>query len=498
MTVKQLTGAPSTYDNWTTIDWESANSQVKRLQMRIAKAVKEKRYGKMKALQWILTHSFYAKLLAVKRIVSNSGAKTPGVDQEIWKTNKAKLNAAKVLTRRGYQSQPLRRVYIPKKNGKQRPLGIPTMRDRAQQALHLLALEPVAETTGDRNSYGFRPYRSCADAIEQCFLVLSKRHSAQWILEGDIKSCFDEINHNWLMQYIPMDRKVLNQWLKAGFVYKNQWYKSEAGAPQGGVASPTIANMVLDGIEGLIKSITRQKDKVNMIRYADDFVITGNSKEVLENKIKPTIRKFLSERGLMLSEEKTYITHIHTGFDFLGFTIRKYNGKLIIKPSKKNVKTLLSKIRGIIKSSKGLSTLELLRQLNPNIRGWTNYYKHVVSKKTFQYVDSHIFKSIWQWCKRRHPNKSHQWTKQKYFCCRGDRNWILTAKFRRPDNTWKRFALFEAAYVPIKRHIKIKGAANPYDPEYIPYLEQRSKKSKELIFRKQTSSGHLFETLLST
>jgi RNA-directed DNA polymerase len=487
MTVKEITGAPSTCDDWKTIDWDFATAQVKRLQMRIAKAIREKRYGKVKALQWTLTHSFCAKVIAIKRVTSNSGAKTPGVDQEIWRTDKAKLSALKALTRKGYRAQPLRRIYIPKKNGKQRPLGIPTMLDRAQQALHLLALEPVAETTADRNSYGFRPNRGCADAIEQCFCALAKKQSAQWILEGDIRSCFDEINHSWLIKNIAMDSRILSQWLKAGFIHRAQWYESEAGTPQGGVTSPTLANMVLDGMERLIKSITKQKDKVHLVRYADDFVITGSTKELLENRIKPAIQEFLLERGLTLSKEKTHITSIHNGFDFLGFTIRKYKGKLLIKPSKKSVKSFLRKVRSIIKSNKGLSTQELLRQLNPVIRGWANYYRHVVAKNTFRYVDCYIFKAIWQWCKRRHPNKNHQWIKQKYFTCQGGRNWVMTAKFKRSDGTWKKFSLFEAAYLPIRRHVKIKGEANPYHPEYIPYFEQRAKKGVNKYSRNKSS-----------
>ncbi len=338
----------------------------------------------------------------------------------------------------------------------------------------------MAETTADNNSYGFRPYSSCADAIEQCFCALAKKQSAQWILEGDIKSCFDQISHQWLMQNIPMDQRVLTQWLKAGFVHKNQWYESKAGTPQGGIASPTLANMTLDGMERVIKSITKQKDKVHLIRYADDFVITGNSKELLENKIKPAIQAFLSERGLTLSEEKTRIASIHEGFDFLGFTLRKFSGKLLIKPSKRSVKSLLEKIRGIIKSSNGLSTQELLRQLNPVIRGWANYFRHVVAKDTFRYVDSYIFKAIWRWCKRRHPNKNHQWIKQKYFNPENGRNWVMLAKFKRPDGTWKMFKLFEAAYLPIRRHVKIRSVTNPYDREHIPYFKQRAKNVRNM------------------
>lgn len=189
-----MTGASPAYgSSWRQTDWQRAEAEVRRLQMRIAKAVQLGKWGKAKALQWLLTHSHYAKLLAVRRVTQNAGAKTPGVDKVLWQTTELKQEAVSSLRRRGYQAQPLRRIYIPKKNGKQRPLGIPTMKDRAMQALHLLALEPIAEITADKNSYGFRPKRSTADAIGQCFITLSRKASAQWILEGDIKACFDVV-----------------------------------------------------------------------------------------------------------------------------------------------------------------------------------------------------------------------------------------------------------------------------------------------------------------
>jgi RNA-directed DNA polymerase len=413
MTVKKLTGAPSTKEiSWNAINWDKAETEVNRLQMRIAKAVKEKHFGKAGALQWVLTHSHYAKLLAVRRVTENKGSKTPGIDGVIWKTAGQKLQAANLLKHNGVISQPLRRIYIPKKNGQKRPLGIPTMLNRAHQALHLLALEPIAEITADINSYGFRPKRSTADAIEQCFKVLAKKASAQWVLEGDIKACFDKISHQWLLENIPMDTRVLRQWLKAGFIYKNEWFPSESGAAQGGAASPVIANLTLDGMELLIKSLARRGDKVNFVRYADDFIITGNSKEFLEEKVKPALNNFLATRGLTLSDEKTHITHIEEGFDFLGFNVRKYKGKLLIKPSKKNTKAVLEKIRDIIKTRKGASAEELIKTLNPIIRGWANYHRHVVAKQTFSYVDMHIFNSIWRWCCRKHPNKGQRWIKE--------------------------------------------------------------------------------------
>lgn len=231
-TVEPMIGASSKVAQWNGIDWQTAERQVQRLQMRIAKATRERRWGKVKALQWLLTHSFAAKLLAVRRVTQNTGRNTAGVDGVIWKTPAQKWRAAQSLHRRGYQPLPLRRIYIPKKNGKRRPLGIPCMGCRAMQALHLQALEPVAETLADPNAYGFRPKRSTADAIAQCFIVLSRKTSAQWILEGDIKACFDRISHPWLQSHIPMDKRILGLWLAAGYMEEGNVYPTEAGTPR--------------------------------------------------------------------------------------------------------------------------------------------------------------------------------------------------------------------------------------------------------------------------
>jgi RNA-directed DNA polymerase len=257
---------------WEAVGWKQARYQVRRLQMRIAKAVKDKRWNKVKVLQYILTRSFYAKLLAVKRVTSNKGKKTPGIDGVLWKGARAKWRAALSLRRRGYKPKPLKRIYIPKKNGKKRPLSIPTMTDRAQQALHKLALAPVAETTADRNSYGFRESRSCVDAIAAAFNALSKPNSATWILEGDIKGCFDNISHKWMINNIPMDKVILTKWLKAGYVEKGITYPSRKGTPQGGIISPTFSNMVLDGLEEAVHDSVPRRSRVNYVRYADDCV----------------------------------------------------------------------------------------------------------------------------------------------------------------------------------------------------------------------------------
>ena len=469
-------GASSAYGvNWDALNWRPIERQVRRLQLRIAKAVREGRWGKVKALQWLLTHSFAAKLLAVKRVVHNPGRRTPGVDRVVWRTTAQKMQAAWSLKRHGYSPKPLRRLYIPKKSGKLRPLSIPTMTDRAMQALHLLALAPVAEMGADRNSYGFRPYRSTADAVGQCFTVLAQKQSAQWILEGDIKACFDRISHAWMEAHIPMDATILRKWLAAGYIDKEVFYPTEAGMPQGGIASPSIANMVLDGLEQAASKAAPRQAKVHVTRFADDFIVTGASKEVLEHRVKPAIEAFLHPRGLELSAEKTKITHIDNGFDFLGYNLRKYNGKLIIKPAKANVNALLAKVREVIKSNPSATTVNLIQQLNPMIRGWANYHRHVVAKKTFARVDTSIYLALQRWIKRRHPNKNARWRRQRYFRSQGFRHWIFSTKVRQADGSTGYLDLFKASSTAIRRHVKIKAEATPYDPKYTDYLERRKR-----------------------
>ncbi len=474
MTVVTSTGAVShEVGDWHAIDWQQAHTTVRRLQARIVKATQEGRWGKVKALQHVLTHSYSAKVLAVRRVTENEGKNTPGVDREIWDTPEKKMAAVYRLQHQGYSPQPLRRIYIPKSNGKKRPLGIPTMLDRAMQALHLLALEPVSETLGDPSSYGFRPMRSTADAIAHCFSVLAKRNAAQWILEGDIKACFDNISHEWLLDNIPMDKSILRKWLKAGYMEGEMFHSTDEGTPQGGIISPVLANMALDGLETLLrekfpKPKSGYNAKVNFIRYADDFIITGATKEVLENEVKPLVEAFMRERGLELSQEKTHVTHIEDGFDFLGKNIRKYDGKLIIKPSKQNVKAFLDKVRGIIRRNKQMPAHKLLLIINPVIRGWAINNRHVCSKETFSKVDHAIFQALWKWAKRRHPNKGGSWVKDKYFPPRDGRQWV----FQSDDDGRERW-LFFCGDVTIERHIKIQGNANPFDPAWETYFEKR-------------------------
>ncbi|MFG9394358.1 group II intron reverse transcriptase/maturase, partial [Pseudomonas aeruginosa] len=427
----QLAGsAPSGVpQHWHDIDWCRVQQNVRAMQIRIAKACREGNWRRVKALQRMLTRSRSARYLAIRRVTENQGKRTAGVDRVLWDTPDAKWKAANGLKRHGYKPRPLRRVFIPKSNGKERPLGIPTMTDRAMQALYLLALAPIAETTGDPNSYGFRIERSTADAMGQLFVCLSKKASAQWVLEADIKGCFDHINHDWLIENVPTDKEILRKWLKAGVIHKGQLQATNAGTPQGGIISPTLANLVLDGLESQLKQhlgVTKAKKlKINVVRYADDFVITGSSKEMLENEIKPWVEQFLAVRGLQLSLEKTHVVHIDEGFDFLGWNFRKYGGKLLIKPAKKNVKAFYRKVKEVISTNKAVKQEELIRLLNPILRGWALYHQPVVAKKAYSRMDHQIFQALWRWAKRRHPNKSLDWVREKYFQTYENRSWVF-------------------------------------------------------------------------
>ncbi len=469
----RLPGALPASDGWDAVDWCRAQREVSRLQARIAKAEKERRAGRVKALQRLLVTSFSAKLLAVRRVCANSGKRTPGVDGVVWKTPGDRWQAARSLSGRGYHPLPLRRVYIPKKNGKLRPLSIPTMRDRAMQALHLLALNPIAEVRADPNSYGFRPYRSTADALGQCFCVFAKRCSPRVVLDADIKACFDRISHEWLIAHIPMDKAILRKWLAAGFVEGNVLHRTEEGTPQGGIISPVLANLTLDGLERVARDAVSPRSLVNVVRYADDFVVTARTPELLTDKVVPAITAFLAERGLELSEDKTRITTVETGFDFLGATVRKYGGRLLMMPSRASVRTFLAGIRGEIKAHAGASLGELLRLLNPRIRGWANYFCGLVSSRVFNKVDDAIFDAMVRWMRRRHPGKGLTWLRHKYFRSDGRRNWILSASRRRSDGTRARIDLFRASSLPIRRHVKVRAEAVAFDPAHRAYFAER-------------------------
>lgn len=461
---------------WKTIDWKKAEAEVNRLQARIAKATQEKKWNTVKRLQYLLTHSYYAKALAVRKITTNKGKNTSGVDKELWATPASKMRGVLTLTDKGYKAKPLRRVYIEKKGKKaKRPLGIPCMIDRAMQALYALALDPVSETTADTKSFGFRKGRCAQDACEYIFTAFSRKYSPEWVLEGDIKGCFDHISHEWLVENIPMDKSVLKQFLKAGFVFENALFPTEEGTPQGGIISPILANMALDGMQKILsdrfhtnrlgKVDTRFKNthRVNLVRYADDFIVSAATKEIAE-EAKELLRNFLKTRGLELSEEKTLVTNINDGFDLLGWTFRKFDGKLIVKPSGKSLKSFKAGLsETILKRGKAWKQEVLIEKLNQQIRGWTNYHQSVCASEAFAHIDYILYELLWRWAKRRHPHKGQWWVSTNYWHRRGNRKWVFSTENKE---------LLRVDHTPIVRHTKVRMAANPYfDTQY--FIERK-------------------------
>jgi RNA-directed DNA polymerase len=450
--------------HWSSIDWAKIRRHVRRLQARIVKAVRAGKWHRVRCLQRLLANSFAAKLLAVKRVSSNRGKRSAGVDGLVLETPAQKWRQAQQLNAKDYKPKPLRRTYIPTKNGKRRPLGIPVQADRAEQALELLALDPVSETLADKCSYGFRQGRCAQDAMAACFQALCQQTSAEWILEGDIRGCFDHLDHTWLVEHVPTQKGKLRAWLQAGYLERGMFQPTAKGTPQGGIISPTAANMALDGLEGRLKTHFKGRHKVHLVRYADDFVITGASRALLEDEVMPLVVQFLAERGLELAEEKTRIVHIDQGFDFLGFNVRKYNGKLLIKPAKSSIAAVKEKVRETLRTGRSLPQGILIRRLNPVLRGWGHYYRHVVSKEVFNDIDHATWRMTWNWAKRRRPQRSRKWVKDRYFARKEGCDWVFTNGS---------LALFRMLSIPIRRHVLIRGAANPYDPAHASYFAAR-------------------------
>jgi RNA-directed DNA polymerase len=480
---------------WAAINWRRSQKNVRVMQSRLAKATQESDWRRVKALRRGLTRSFSAKALAVKRVTENQGKRTAGVDRELWDSPQQKYAAIARLKMQRYRPLPLRRVYIPKSNGKLRALGIPTMRDRAQQALHLLALDPVLESMSDPNSYGFRKNRSTADAMSQIFIKMSQKVSAQWVLDADIEGFFDNISQTWMLDHIRMDQSILRKWLESGVVDRGQLVATTAGTPQGGVISPALANWTLNGLEsGLMAHLGAKwgtsriwRLKVGVIRYADDFIVTGASKELLETEVRPWIEAFLAERGLRLSVAKTKIVHIDQGFDFLGWNFRKYSGTLLIKPSKKNVQTFYEKLRKVISDNLGAKQENLIRLLNPMLRGWAQYHSPVVAKEAFSRMESLLFWRLMRWAKRRHPTKKVDWIGRKYWRSVDDRNWVFATPVTTKEGGKEMLELYSLSGTPIERHKKVRGAYHPYDPQWEMYGEtlRQERMLRSMRYRKE-------------
>ena len=481
--------------DWDTVNWRACEGDVRRLRQRIFKATQEQDWATVRCLQKLMLRSWSNTLLSVRQATQrNAGRKTAGVDREVALTPEARAQMAVRVHRsiHSWQPLPVRRVYIPKAQGKQRPLGIPVILDRCHQARVRNALEPEWEARFEPRSYGFRPGRSCQDAIEILYNTLrGKKSKRVWILDADLKAAFDKIDHAHLLSMLGSfpARHMIAAWLKAGVFEKGKGFApTDEGTPQGGIISPLLMNVALHGLEEAAGVRYRTEPAVAgktapgapvLVRFADDFVVCCHTRQQAE-QVRERLAGWLAARGLSLNEEKTNIVPLSQGFDFLGFNLRGYpNGKLLIKPSKNAVRRLRERLAAEMRSLRGSNAMAVIARLSPIVRGWAAYYRAVVSSTVFNALDAYVWHLTYRWARRSHQGKSRKWVVARYF---GRFNKFRSDRWVFGDRTSGAY-LIKFSWTDIVRHTLVQGGASPDDPALAEYWAARRRRVKPPLDR---------------
>jgi RNA-directed DNA polymerase len=479
-----------TYE-WQAVDWRLHEDNVRRLRQRIFKAAKEKDLATVRNLQKLMLRSWSNTLISVRQATQrNAGRKTAGIDGQVALTSQARMELAVQVHRDASSWQPraVKRVYIPKagNRAKLRPLGIPVIADRCHQGRVRAALEPEWEARFETKSYGFRPGRSCHDAISAIYIVcrgpLAKR---VWVLDADLAAAFDKIDHSRLLEALGSfpAREMVRDWLKAGVIEAGKGFApTDEGTPQGGVISPLLLNVALHGLEQAVGVRYRTTGSHAgetvpgsplVVRYADDLVALCHSRQQAE-QVKAKLAEWLAPRGLSFNEDKTRVVDLATGFDFLGFNVRRYDKKLLIKPSKVAIQRIRERLRVEMRMLRGSNAAAVIAALNPVIKGWAAYYRGVVSKKTFSALDAYLWKLTYKWATHSHANKPKRWVVARYFGkfnkFRNDR-WVF-------GDAASGVHLAGFAWTDIVRHVMVKGGASPDDPALAEYWAERRRRVK--------------------
>ena len=486
--VGMVNGPEGVAIDWDFVDWGRVEGEVRRLRQRIFAASRAGDLRKVRNLQKLMLRSRANALLSARRVTEvNAGRKTAGVDGEVITAAEQKAELADWLQHRAepWSPRPVKRVYVPKSDGRRRPLGIPVTADRALQALTVNALEPEWEARFEPRSYGFRPGRGCHDAIMAIYTTARGKNAKRlWVLDADLEAAFDRLDHDLILAALGgfPARGLIRQWLKSGVIESGRFAPTDEGAPQGGVVSPLLMNVALHGMEAAAgvryrkygsDAVHTEHDSPVLVRYADDLLALCHSREQAE-LVKARLAEWLAPRGLTFNEAKTQLTHLDQGVDFLGFNVRRFRGKLLTKPSKDAMRRIRKRLSTEMKALRGANADAVIGRINPIIFGWTAYYRIGVSKRAFQALDNHMWKLAYKWAKLSHPNKSRHWVATRYF---GRFN-----PFRR--NTWvfgsqdSGYYLRKSAWTPIVRHRMVAGTASPDDPDLSHYWAERRQRSQ--------------------